>query len=1325
MKMTISHLKKTGLRSVFATALLVSGILTMAAAYGTEPPKNEGVFQADTRGFGNVEVTLRTLGDKKDASWTTFAAQDAEHAKVIGSKRLADLLGFGDIKPVTDSKLPGTVLALDGAGGWILGLDGTKFQELFAPSMKALAKAATESGADSWKPVPDRAHPRWLDGFDNAGPAIWYGSGGAPVDIDSEFPWMKERGLAYNFSFPIEIQYVAPGVFDTSLTDWFGAMCKRYGIPFRSNYAEIGKPSWYWNREPLPYVKATPGYLAPTFEKEREVQSRIPYGSEPISSSDPFTHDARMRFMASVKQDPNFLGTMAVAEIGKSGVRLLGPVAEMPETQSAWHNYLFGELGFDLPKLGLAHHGRRDFYRDWSEVKVPTSRDFLGFDHTSVDLAGAGWEGVADYDIENYAEFAKAGAAPSPKPIPEKGWVAVRSNDPMLLTYKGKQHSAAKFVDYWLRRDVTVAAGQLEDLKYLHVERPDWRSKYCDAFLNGQPLKMVTSDRYEELTVCFELGDALRTGANQLVLRMEGCPPIGFVTLGKLPLRPYPEMSKPENRRWYDASNFVTWLRMRGVEQILQAARTAEPDRPLKMMALINHMDMAIPLAERYGAYVHDTGAAGGFWCPFTGARIARAHGLPWSCEQGGPPKDAASIQSQMTFYLMYGNDALDLVFATTHYKDTPGVKEWFDQNLNLVKCIGKMHLPTPPIGLLFSARNLRLGFNEPMNWHIGRGALQGVGRNFAQIETPDLNSDIIDQFPVVFDCGTVQMTQQEVDAIRRYVERGGIFVAQHHTARHLPDTADAWPLAASLGLKVTPKWMSNENFNRWADAEIRFGADQDLLPSLRGKTIHGSGVAIDWLGNENSGGVSYKPLDGQRANVRPVATWADDGSMAVVEAKLGRGKIILLGSIFFTRMRDDKGTWVNDADRGKLLDEFLATLGVPRDSWTNDRSMWAELWRSKNGVYDLYPVARMTQQSKVEPSFNAEVSLRRPMPLKELVEVSTLGHPKVKVAWKDGKFTLPETDYAPMQSRVFIAPRAEIARAGLDWFKAQSRIWRELPLLPDTAKPQPIPVPADVIPAVDDWQMTLDGKAAEAKDVKLGSFAAMGVAEDAKAQFRKTIDIPAVWQGRRVNLCFKAGTRRHGVIPQGKLWINGQEAVANKKPLLPGTEDFTLDVTEQAKSGKVELALEIDGSKPQRDKEGRRPRPSGITGIFYLEAIAPAVTTTPLDGPWFAAADVGVLTPVKKGEKVTYTYLETKFTLPKERPAKRLFLERPDGEPIQHIVLNDKAITVPMPRLDISGLVKPDGKNVLRWVPGAPQFPEITRKQAMPIPDLNLVWTE
>jgi hypothetical protein len=140
-------------------------------------------------------------------------------------------------------------------------------------------------------------------------------------------------------------------------------------------------------------------------------------------------------------------------------------------------------------------------------------------------------------------------------------------------------------------------------------------------------------------------------------------------------------------------------------------------------------------------------------------------------------------------------------------------------------------------------------------------------------------------------------------------------------------------------------------------------------------------------------------------------------------------------------------------------------------------------------------------------------------------------------------------------------------------------------------------------------------------------------------------------------------------------------------------------------------------------DKEGRRGRPSGVTGVFYLEAIAPAVATTPLDGPWSAASDVGVVVPMKKGGKVACAYLETRFTLPAKRPGRRLFLERAGGEPIMALILNNRMVIVSMPRIDISGLVDQDGENVLRWAPH--RILEITNRQPLAIPELNLVWTE
>ncbi|MEI7948007.1 MAG: hypothetical protein WCJ02_15005, partial [bacterium] len=74
-------MKTTGMKRFIAVILSATGL---AAAAESE------MFRADTRGFGAVTVSLRQPGGNGKDSWTTFQAEDAAHAKIIASKRLAD-----------------------------------------------------------------------------------------------------------------------------------------------------------------------------------------------------------------------------------------------------------------------------------------------------------------------------------------------------------------------------------------------------------------------------------------------------------------------------------------------------------------------------------------------------------------------------------------------------------------------------------------------------------------------------------------------------------------------------------------------------------------------------------------------------------------------------------------------------------------------------------------------------------------------------------------------------------------------------------------------------------------------------------------------------------------------------------------------------------------------------------------------------------------------------------------------------------------------------------------------------------------------------------
>lgn len=1278
--------------------LLLYSTTTVAQVDGAELFGGER-FRTTMRGLGHVEVTLRVIGDKKEASWTTFSTEDAQHAKICASKRLADLMGFGDLEQVANSGLPGTVLQLKGVGWWLLGIEGAKFHELYAPSLQTLARIAKDCGAERWQPVPPKAYPRWLDCFDNSAVSIWVGGAGENYVLPSDFEWLRERKLAFCV-YPLdESRLVGPGLLDTTIFDWHSAMAAKYDLPYRvqlfpSTYA------WLWNRKPLPYVRPAPGRTNVASWLEYQVNTCALSPFEPIPMVEPYNWDLRRRLAAHLEDDPNYIGMHGATEIPDAGIVHLSAVSGTPGIKEMWHTYLSTVLGWDLATVGRMHRGDPNYYRSWDEVEVPHPEDFLGWNPaTCLDLRGT-WQMHEDTarrgEEEGWFDPAKSPA----------DWVEGDCNDPIIQIYAPTRNEAER-VDFWMRRTFRVSSEQRSTLSFLHIARSVYHENYTplfDVWINGKKLQPISDDH--DFSQCFVVGDALKEGENLIVINTHGSPIPGYCFLGPTPLRKYPRMTETENRLWFDAVNFDAWLRVKKIEGQLRATRAVDPNRPLKLMANIHLLDLTTPLCEHYGAYQHDTGGAAGYWCPMTGARLARSHGLPWSSEPGGPPRDAADLQAYMTFYLMYGNDAVDLVFNVGHYRDKPDVATWFDHNRELINCIGKIWMPTPPIAILRSTRATRLGFREPWNWDIARGPLQGVGRNFVYIEVPDILNGLIDRFPVVIDAGTVVLTEEEIEGIRRYVRLGGIFVAQHHTGQHTPSKSDVWALARAFGLTVTPKFVTGENYHEWPLGKIRFARDQDLFPSLRGKEVEGSGVAIL----------------GQASNIRPIATW-EDGTMAIAEVVEGRGRFILLGTPIFMRMRDVKGIWVNEEEREVLLDEFLTSLGVERESWTGSREVWGEHWLSKNGIYDLYLVSRMTKVGDEVKSVS--VTFRREAPVSELVEMSTPGHPRIKVEWKDGRMTLPVVEYGRMQARVYAAPRADIVRSALDWIRYQAQIWRALPPIEEKNKIPLISTPEDMIPLMDGWVMKVEGK--PEKVVRLGTFASLGLPEDARVIFERTITLPETWRGKRINLVFDAQFWFWGILPQGRLWVNGKE-VTSKQPITPmPNQSFSLDVTEEAAGGSLVIRLEIDGTNKSTMRSDQKGlfKPHGVTGLFYLQAMPLAVKTEPLSA-WQAVSAFNRSRAVKPGENVDCLYLETRFSLPKEWPAKRLFLESP--QPLGFIALNDYLLLTPgwMKQLDITGLVHRDGReNVLRWVPAAISVPSWNRSYTGVVPEMNLVWRE
>jgi hypothetical protein len=277
-----------------------------------------------------------------------------------------------------------------------------------------------------------------------------------------------------------------------------------------------------------------------------------------------------------------------------------------------------------------------------------------------------------------------------------------------------------------------------------------------------------------------------------------------------------------------------------------------------------------------------------------------------------------------------------------------------------------------------------------------------------------------------------------------------------------------------------------------------------------------------------------------------------------------------------------------------------------------------------------------------------------------------------------------------------------------LHWLKNQERRWHALEPVPASKNPVVHETSPWILPLVESWQLLPAAQAwneqpdtttdwNQAKEVRLGSFDALGLAPDALAHFRREVQLPVEWMGRRVSLIFDAPKAWFwGVTQNGRLWINGERSMD-----LKWQRDYShaIDVI-VPEDGHLVFELEVDGSLPEGSK---RSRPSGVFGIFYLQA--DAVPTHQMDLQWQTVTTLGQPTkPIALDERGEFLMLESRFTLPNDWPEDKVFLEASGS--LGWLLINNQVIQAPsqMRALDVSGLLRKDGgENRINWAPSTP----------------------
>ena len=1274
-----------------------TAVLLAAFSLVLFPVKGEARKQLCTnRLFGTVTIETDR---KPEGSVTLLSARNPEAARQCGSKLLADLTGFGWMQP-----LPGntTILHLGDTAWFRIGVKGSQIQLLISRSESDLERLAARCGADAWSPVRTGLYPRWFDRFDNDAVAIGFlGWGVLPKDYYEAFDWAKTHFHRFLFSFTQESNYLAPGLWDYSCLDWCREIARRYDVSMDMYLASAqpGRPTWPWNVIPLPHTGMAKNSHFGFHRGMQQVGMRQYSGFFPVKASDDALFASQYLFARHATADPNYGALFALAEPGHIFVPTLSYLAESQEAKTAWRAYLRDTLGYDLKTVGDRHYGDPARFRSWGEVPIPTMRDFAGWDPaTCLDLQPLKWEVRPDLHQQGLKErwFEDNSST---------GWAGSRPNTPMLAAYVTSWLKRDETVSLWFRCRFRVDARDAGRLAYVHsAQEPMMRSSgILAAYLNGTPLKSMIRNPNDSLTNdrddCFALGGMLRPGENTLTIQTAGYPLPGYLFLGERGRWSYPAPQKNLNQRYFDAANFIASYQVSFFEKIMKAYRAGAPaGQPLLLMAPSDYLDLLNPLMKKYGAFPHDTGNAGGILAPWV-TSYSSLHGIPLSSEPAYTPPTVQGLRKNLTFYLWNGNESVNWLWDPAPYR-IKGKAEWLDANRALMNCVGKMEVPEKPIGVLRSIRNAsRLRFQEPWHWDVSRGTLQSIGRSGQVVDPADLVSGYAqNRFPMLFDAGTILMTDAEVDALESYVRNGGIYIVLHNTGRHSPNTADSWPISRLTGMKFT-RFI--------ADGGIRFRNEQKLWPSLRGKVIRGRGFTADHLKNDTAG--SSLGLKVAADNVEVVAEWCDarnrpTGEAAVAVRHLGKGMVVALGSTFWRHARDENGRWISTRETRKYLDELFSSLKIPRASRVTPETLEPEIFlekrRSKNGLFDLYLVARINTAAQ-EKTVSADVTFFDAPPT-ELREISASNAPSVRFqTGRDGQFTIPRVELLPMQLRIFAAPRRELSDLAALWLGSLEKRWQQLSeidcrtMAPEVQKPSPW-----ILPLVEQWKFEAGTKQGVCS---LGTFDGIGLPAESRAIFRKSVTLPAAWKSRRISLVFKApGMEKLGVWPTGIMRVNGKPVMKFDNPYLAGQhKNVDLEIPQE---GKLDLELEIDGHlKPG----ARRFRPTGVLGMFYLLANPQPASSISLP-PWRKAKSFGKLEAIENpAEPGEYLYLETRFATPQNWPKEKLFLEFDRINGFGSFELNEQMIAPAI--FDMTGyrqvmvdrLLNPPGReNILRWRP-------------------------
>ena len=1238
---------------------------------------------ATIRGLGEVTPQPVTVPGLEGL---TFQCDSPEHAVILLHKIGNDMSPTATVsstwKTVRIGDVDAPVLVREGFGSILLAAKGNTTFAYATPSTDNLASvfsAAAESLAGAKFYDPNFRYPMYMDKFSSRGIGSWYPYGvgykNTPNTVDDHFKFLRDNNLS-----------IQPNAGDFLLRNLL-PFAHKYDRPY--HFAD-----WLaWDPEQALLSPEDINTSGKDFVSLSTYYGEVSFGGEKLLAYRNWVFGQQLK---QVVNDPNLVDVLDPnGEVGPSAFQHYWDFSENNRRHFA--QWLQKTRGYTLASLSKAWYGGSRRFASWDAVPIPEDYELFGLHADSIrpeglwkthsgDLASGLEQGFpkADYDDHGWLTLPMPGGQ-----LPTAIWTVAHK----LFWYRGEIDVSAS----WL--DSHRAKGRI----YLNVATLDASANYENPtkfWVNGQQVGDLSLQPGSSIHGYIDVTDVVHAGKNSIVFRPTNwfAGPMGTVFLDSKPMEDYPFADSQLNARYFDWREYVSYCVAKNMENSYKNIRGIDPNRSIKMMAALDK-DLVIPLQEKYQAFGHNTGDEA-FFRPWD-KRFGYPRGIPNSAESSGTQADPNGLKRWIGWFHFTGLNAFDNFYTVQDmmYK----CADIWHEYLPYIHLGNRRDFKKPDIALFWSSQDNRLLDRcVPLCYDLGRGDLQPLGYSFVYTDDSGMRDHVTDSYPVIWDCATSVMQPETVARLKAYVEAGGTYVALQETGRHTPFKRDAWPITDLTGFKVREV--------RPMTGTVNILNDQPLFSALAGKSFLNQGSSIDYSSyNYADKCVALEPV---APDTQVIARYGD-GAIAIGMRKLGKGRVVVLGSPFWRDSYDKQGIWWPGEGQNAFLEDILHGLGLKPLATADTHKVWREHYLANNGTEEYLALWNPYSDPV---TFSADWTTVHPA--QSLFDPKN-GQPVSEGSIKDTSVHLEKITLAPLETRVIAAAVTRKPTDALnDWF-AKYALWYR-PSAPGVELKRP-DLPVYEFPL----SYLLEGKQVNEADLAKLDLAALstqpqsgdGWSHDTgfSPEFQKTlpdtehfvfravINLPPSWkpgQPYELNLkTFDRGSDRFGATVDA--YLNGKQVLTQAKTSSVGYSVLTggsiVEVGPLLKFGKPNVLVFTTGKV-------------GFMGDAVLIHHPVPAETQDVTGEWQVQAneESGLVPTQLPGTFTGLIAFKRDVMIPASWKGSRVFIQIDDGEraKLGIAAINDEALFLGLSEVvtytDITPWVKFGQPNTLTLIPRA-----------------------